>query len=182
MRKLIILSLITIIFIAGCVEQQGECADCPNPTSWSECNQNAIKTRTNYQCNEQTNYTCESYTEEKACLTEIILKGSSMQGTISPTLDETVKDIITVEITSVPDNTNIVAFLVIRGSDLTADSDEDYVFVKHDNQQADGWKALINTTEIDNGLYTVFAGATYEGAPDNNLWLDMAVTQIIVKN
>src|SRR3989338_2116561 len=86
-----ILGIIAIIFIGGCVQQGPKCPQCPDPNSWSKCNDQAIKTRTNYKCSAETNYACQSYEETANCKTEMILKGNKgLDVMVSPTLDETV--------------------------------------------------------------------------------------------
>lgn len=50
-------------------EAPEECPTCPQPTQWSDCI-NGTRTRTNYRCSAQTNYTCESYQEEETCVPE----------------------------------------------------------------------------------------------------------------
>ena len=42
------------------------CPTCPKPSEWSECI-GGKQTRTNYKCGPDTNYTCQSFIEEREC-------------------------------------------------------------------------------------------------------------------
>ena len=184
-----ILALIGVVTLSGCTDQATTpgCPTCPNPGKWSECTDQAIKTRTNYQCGAETNYTCESYTEEGTCETEIQLKGTKdLEGLITPSLDETVKGIIKVEVFNVPEDTEFVMFLfypqeVQLGSDMS-DEDVAKVIRERDFTGADGWSVFFDTTSAENGLYKMFIGPTYEDAPDENPWTTYGQAQVIVNN
>ncbi len=56
----------TVIPLPQETEEAQECPTCPEPSAWSEC-VDGIKTRTNYKCSAETNYQCQSYTEEEEC-------------------------------------------------------------------------------------------------------------------
>ncbi|MCX6821341.1 MAG: hypothetical protein NTW30_01040 [Candidatus Aenigmarchaeota archaeon] len=43
-----------------------QCPTCPNPSTWSDC-LNDKKSRTNYKCDQNTNYECQSFTETEDC-------------------------------------------------------------------------------------------------------------------
>jgi len=187
---LIVLLLVAVIFISGCIGPSPEpkCPDCQSPRTWSACTDDAVKTRTNYRCGAETNYTCESYIEEKACRTEIKMKGARgiLEAIVSPTLDETVKGVIKVEALTVPEKTDMIKFFLAPqgiqlGSQMTGE-DLANINLESDANAADGWKIFYDTTKLENGLYTVFVGLTYEGAPDESPWLDYAKTQVVVKN
>jgi len=47
-------------------EEVLECPVCPSPSVWGECVEGK-QSRTDYRCSEETNYTCESYVEERSC-------------------------------------------------------------------------------------------------------------------
>lgn len=182
---------ITLLFgavlITGCAGPYAgpSCPTCANPSPWSECNQEGAKTRTNYKCSEETNYTCESYTEEKACETQINLKGAkgALDIVIAPTLDESVKGIIKVEAVSVPEGTEMIKFIFApQEVEIGPAMDISKVVIETDASGSDGWRAFFDTSKVDNGLFRLFIGSTYEGAPDANPWLDYTNTQMIVKN
>lgn len=48
------------------------CPICPSPSAWSECVASK-QTRTNYRCSAATNYICEAYTEEQACVMPVVV-------------------------------------------------------------------------------------------------------------
>ncbi len=182
-----ILAVAVVIFISGYIQQDQKCPKCLDQSSWSECNDQAIKTRINYKCSAETNYTCEASTEEKACATEIRIKGNKgLDAVISPTLDETVKGTIKIEALTVPERTDEVAFfLVPQGVDLGAKmTEEELAKVERgvNTNAADGWKYYIDTKKFANGIYMIFVGSTYEGAPDASPWLDYIGTQVVVEN
>lgn len=191
--NLYLITIITIVllFLSSCSGSTDDtdslCSTCNDPGKWSECGDDAIKTRTNFMCNEETNNTCQEYIEEKNCMTEIQLEGSKELNTlISPTLDEKIKEIITIEATSVPENTDeLTVILVPMGVDLGPDMSEEDVgrlIQQIDSNGADGWKVFIDTNTGENGIYSLFIGATYDGASGESPWLDHASTQVIVNN
>ena len=58
---------ITVALVEQILEEEVlECPICSKPTEWSECINNK-QSRTNYRCNEETNYVCESYIEKRYC-------------------------------------------------------------------------------------------------------------------
>ena len=190
---LCIIIILLITFVSGCTGPSGgggvfgpSCPTCPNPGGWSSCTEEGMKTRTNYKCGEETNYECESYTEEKACETEIKLKDKDLEAIISPTLDETVKGIIKVEVVKAPEETNLMlVFLIPQGVDLssgmTAEESEQSIQAV-DSSGSDGWKTFLDTTKVDNGLYQVFIATQPADATEENPWAGMAGTQVIVNN
>ncbi len=185
--RLLPILLFVVIFLGGCAQQSvPECPACPNPESWSGCGSEVIKTRTSYRCGAETGYTCEGYTEQKPCQTSIALSDKDIEVTISPTLDETVNGIVKVEAARVPPKTTIVKFILLPADlSLGADMNEEQVaklLIVEDQNPDDGWKAFIDTTKKENGLYSLFVGPTYEGAPDSNPWLAHVQTQVVVKN
>jgi hypothetical protein len=50
------------------------------------------------------------------------------------------------------------------------------------NQPHDGKETLIDTTKVQNGVYSLGVSATYEGALDSNPWLAVVQTQLTVEN
>jgi hypothetical protein len=192
-KKAAIVSLLVLIslFLSACGGSPGSsspgCPTCNNPGKWSECSDDALKSRTNYRCSAVTNYSCEEFSEEKNCLTEIQLEGrKGMQATISPTLDETVKGIIKVEASSVPEGTEMLIVILnpisVQLGPNMAEEDLAKIVRQRDQNSADGWGLFIDTTAVDNSVYNLLIASTYEGAPAENPWLDYTQTQVIVKN
>lgn len=179
---------IAVIFITGCAKQgppTPSCPTCPNPGTWSACTEEAVKTRTNYGCSAETNYACEGYIEERACETQLTLKGDKgvLEVVVSPTLDETIKGTVKAEAVSVPEKTERVKFIFApQGVEFGPRMDITKIIIETDKSGSDGWKAFFDTTKVGNGLYKIFVGSTYEGAPDENPWFDHAQTQVVVKN
>jgi len=54
-------------------EEVLECPICSEPTEWSNCIDNK-QTRTNYRCSAETNYVCQSYIEERDCISKEEIK------------------------------------------------------------------------------------------------------------
>lgn len=141
-----------VVLIAGVFllsNSEPKCPDCPEPGSFSECNESGIKTRINYRCDETTNYECESYIEEVQCATEIKLSGS-IEGIIKPSIEEKVKGIIKIELTSVPDDTVLVAYYLEGGNLPPIGIERMPLFATN---QGDVWTGMIDTNEYENGLY-----------------------------
>lgn len=153
MKKLFIFVLM-IVLMAGALLLSGfisepKCPECSEPGSYSECDDQAVKTRTNYQCSETTNFECESYIEEKPCATEIKLTGN-FDGTVKPSIEEKVKGIIRIEVKNVPEDTVLVAYY-LEGGDLSPIGNERMPYFAAD--QGDVWTGMIDTNEYKNGLY-----------------------------
>jgi hypothetical protein len=160
-----VLSLIFILaLISGCTGPS--CPECPLPTTYSECNDQAIKTRTNYRCSEATNFECESYTQEMQCETEIVLTGN-MDAVITPSIDEKVKGIIKIETKNAPADIKLVAYF-IDGGNLPPVAPGGRA-PEFGTQKGDEWTGMLDTSEYDNGVYDVMVGAmkteTMEGDP-----------------
>ncbi len=163
------------------------CPKCPLPSNWSTCNEELEKNRTNYACGADTNYTCQNYEEKQKCKTELTQKSrKGLQSRISPTLENTVKGIITVEAFDVPEGTDSVAFImhpaeVTLGPNMSA-ADLAKIIRHDDGDEGDGWKSFFDTTKLKNGLYEMNIFPTYSGAPDEDPWLDKTSFQIFVEN
>jgi len=184
---LVVILLIVIVFIVRFIWPSAEtkCQTCPTLGPWSKCTQELVKTRTNYRCSEETNYACESYIEEKNCETEIRVKGDRgiLEAVISPTIDESVKGIIKVEVLKVPEGTEVIKFIFApQEVAIGAQMDISKVIIESDSSGTDGWKAFFDTTKVKNGLYKILIGSTYQGAPDENPWLDYTFLQVITDN
>lgn len=145
--KKIFLILICLLFI-GCGPK---CPECPELGTYSECNDQAIKTRTNYKCSETTNFECESYIEETQCATEIKLEGS-LDTIVKPTIEENVKGIIKIEANNVPEDSVYVAYW-LDGGDLPPIGPGRGPSLA--SEQGSVWTAMIDTTNYKNGLYTI---------------------------
>ncbi|MEE9564161.1 MAG: hypothetical protein V3V63_00430, partial [Candidatus Hydrothermarchaeaceae archaeon] len=155
------------------------------PGDWSECTEEAVITRTNYRCGAKTDYTCKSYTEEKACQIKMVGLGG-LRATVTPTIGGTVAGVIEVEVTAVPEGTQIVQFIFypqgVRLGDEMSVEDLAKTMQYHDSSGEDGWSALFDTAEVEDGIYNIFVGATYEGAPSENPWISIAGKQVVVEN
>lgn len=179
--------IISALFLSGCaISDSGPtCPPCPNPGAWSGCTADGVKSRNSYFCGADTAYNCESQKEERTCATQINLRGEKgiLQVMIAPTLDENVKGIIKIEAESVPEGTQSMK-LILAPYDVEIGRNMDISKVKiiTDGSGSDGWKAFIDTTKVKNGLYQLLIGSTYEGAPDENPWLDSVLTQLVVNN
>ncbi|MBW2990091.1 hypothetical protein KY348_00120 [Candidatus Woesearchaeota archaeon] len=177
---LFILSII-LLFIAGC---SPKCPKCPNPTTWSQCSEAAMKSRTNYRCNE--NFECESFSETQACKTEILMSGKNIEARLSPSIESNVKGIIQVEALKVPKATEFVVFLFYpQDVQLSSNMDEEdakRVLREIDVNEADGWSVFIDTTKFNNGIYNIFIGPSKEDASEESPWLAYTQTQIVVNN
>jgi len=146
---LIFLSLLAFVFLfIGC---GSKCPECPELGSYSTCNDQAIKTRTNYRCSEATNLQCESYTEETQCATEVKLQGN-LDTVVKPSIEENVKGIIKIEVKGAPEDTTNVAYW-LDGGDLPPIGPGRGPSLA--SEQGGVWTAMIDTTEYKNGLYTI---------------------------
>jgi hypothetical protein len=152
MKKISMLILIAgLLLLSGCINPGPSCPSCPEPSSYSECNDQAIKTRTNYRCSEATDFQCESYIEEKQCVTEITLTGN-IDGTVKPSIEEKVKGIIKIEVRNVPDDTVLIAYF-LEGGDLSPIGLERMPYFA--SNQGDVWTGMIDTNKYKNGLYEI---------------------------
>ncbi len=147
-------ALVFLLLFSGCV--QNICPECPEPSSYSECNDQAIKTRTNYRCNEATDFECESYTEETQCATEITLSGN-IDATVKPSIEEKVQGIIRIEVKNVPDDTKIVAYYLEGGGLPPLGSERSPLFA---TKKDDIWSGMLDTAEYENGLYEMVVGGS----------------------
>ncbi|MEE8402106.1 MAG: hypothetical protein V3R86_08150 [Candidatus Hydrothermarchaeaceae archaeon] len=82
-----------------------------------------------------------------------------------------------------PEGTELVTFVlypwdVRLGSDMPADR----VLVAMDADGEDGWTALFDTENLENGDYSIFMGPTYEGAPEENKFISTAVKKVVIEN
>lgn len=195
MQKKLILISVVCFTLTGCgtsiiktdKPNGPSCPKCSAPSSWGACDEDMEKTRTNFQCSIETNYVCESYDEEQKCKTELNPKGKKgLIGKISPTIEEKVKGIISAEALEVPSGTDSVSFMMYPNEvHLSANmTQEDLAKVVrgNDSEGDDGWKALFDTTKIENGLYKINIMPTYDGAPDEDPWLDLTSSQVVVEN
>ncbi|MBW2991687.1 hypothetical protein KY345_00535 [Candidatus Woesearchaeota archaeon] len=151
--KNIYLIIICVILLAGCGPS---CPKCPEPGSYSECSDQAVKTRTNYRCSEATDFECESYSEEAQCSTEIKMQGN-LDAIIKPSVEEKVKGIIKIEVRGVPEGTKNVLYWM-EGGDLVPVGPERGPSIA--SEQDGVWTAMIDTAQYKNGLYSVKAAST----------------------
>jgi len=148
MKKLYLIFLTCAILIIGCGPK---CPECPEVGSYSECSDQAMKTRTNYRCSETTNFECKSYTEEAQCAREIKLEGT-LDTIVKPSIEEKVKGIIKIEIRGVPEDTVNVAYW-LTGGDLPPIGPGRGPSLA--TEQDGVWTAMIDTAKYKNGLYTI---------------------------
>ena len=161
----LIISVILIGIFSGCIGGS-KCPECPVPSTYSECNDQAIKTRTNYRCSEATNFECESFTQEMQCETEITLTGN-VDGTVKPSIDEKVKGVIKIEVKNFPSDVKVVAFYIEGGKLPPIGAERGPLFA---TKKGDVWNGLLDTGEYENGLYEIMVGGfieeKLEGSPD----------------
>jgi hypothetical protein len=161
----LIIGVIIIGIFSGCIGG-AKCPECPPPSTYSECNDQAVKTRTNYRCSEATDFQCESYTQEMQCETEITLTGS-IDATVTPSIEETVKGVIKIEAKNVPPDAKIVAYFIDGGDLPPVGAERGPLFA---TKKGDVWTGMLDTEEYENGLYKMFVGGfieeTMEGDPD----------------
>ncbi len=177
------LGIIAVIFISGCAQQQEpECPQCLEQSSWSKCNDQAIKARTNYKCSAETSYACQSYEETANCRTELVLKGNKgLDVVVSPALDETVKGVIKVSVNSIPsEGTKIWVMLVPQGRGQVADPfKEPDVIIQIADARADQ-TIFLDTTKVKSGVYNLGVMTTVN--PGGGPWTDDVQTQLIIEN
>lgn len=164
--KRIFLILFLIAISCGCIGGP-KCPECPLPTTYSECSDDAIKTRTNYRCSEATNFECESYTQEMQCATEITLTGN-MDAVVTPSIDEKVKGIIKLETKNAPGDIKLVAYMIDGGNlPPVGPGGRMPLFA---TKKGDVWTGMLDTAEYENGIYDVMVlgmkTETMEGNPD----------------
>jgi hypothetical protein len=181
MKKSIVfpIALVFVLLVSGCVQTGSsgpQCPECSNPSSYSECNDQAIKTRTNYRCSEATDFQCESYTEERQCATEIALSGN-IDATVSPSIEEKVKGIIRFEISNVPGDTEVVAYYLAGGNLPDISGDRMPLFATN---QGDVWTGMLDTEGYENGLYQVMVIASNSGLEGNPQFY--AQGQLLISN
>jgi len=159
------------------------CPDCSAPSSYSDCNDDAVKTRTNYRCSKSTDFECEEYTEETNCATEIQLtggpRGGTLGGTVKPSIESKVEGIINIEVTNVPEDTMLVAYF-LEGGDL-----EEMGSGRMPNfatEQGDVWTGMLDTSDYDDGLYTLAVVSTNEEELGDEGPQAYAQAQILIEN
>jgi len=170
-----------IIFIGGCGPS---CPQCLQPTSWSECDDNSIKTRTNYKCGEDTSFQCQSYTEESQCKTELSLRGAKgLDIVISPTLDELVKGTIKINVNSIPNDVkNVWVMMGPQGQQPQPGEDPfkmPNTIIQIEDATA-GKIIFVDTNKVDDGVYNLGVMATNN--PNGAPWIDVIQAQLVVKN
>lgn len=173
----IIIFLAILVLVSGCTGITSKCPECPGSSSYSECDDQAIKTRTNYRCDETTNFECESFKEEKQCSTEITLTGN-IEATIKPSIEQKVKGIIKFEIKNVPEDTVLVAYYLAGGDLAPIGLERMPLFASN---QGDVWTGMIDTNDYENGLFEVMVIANNEESLEGNPQY-YARGQILVSN
>lgn len=173
---LVFLSILAFAFLlGGC---GAKCPECPEAGSYSECNNQAIKTRTDYRCSEATNFECRGFIEETQCATEIKLQGN-LDVTVKPSIDEKVRGIIKIEIKGIPKDTVNVAYW-LEGGDLPPIGPERGPLLA--SEQGEVWMAMIDTTQYKNGLYNIGIVSTNEEEEEDSPPTAYAQGQIVISN
>lgn len=178
MKKIffLIMLLVSVLAVSSC---SPKCpSTCGEPGSYSACDDNAVKTRSNYRCSEATEYQCESYVEEKQCAKEIKMSPAvgDLSGFVKPSIDNKVKGTVTIEISTFPEDTKIVAYY-LEGGDLEPIGQGRMPGFA--SKQGDVWIGMIDTTEYENGAYQLAVVSNNQEAMEGNpkamttAWLDI---------
>jgi len=181
MKKILILILMSMVILIGACSGQ-KCPECQSASTWSSCNDDAVKVRTAYECSDQTNFECQSFEDTLNCKTEITAKGV-MRGSemvITPTIEKNVKGIINIELNNVPQKTRAVAFTIQEGDVERVEGQAPNLPFDYDG--SDGWGISLDTSDYENGLYTIRVVAAEGFSGENKPPLDVASAQIIIKN
>ena len=56
------------------------------------------------------------------------------------------------------------------------------VIIQWINNPYEGQRILLDTTKVENGVYSIGVSATYEGAPESSPWIVLVQTQVNVEN
>ena len=176
MKTIIITLTILVVLFTACGPT---CPECEAPSAWSSCNTQAQKVRTAYKCSEDTNFECQAFEETLECKTEITAKGvvGDSELVISPSIEKNVQGIISIELGNAPSETVAVAFIIDDGTREKNEGPN----LPFDTDGSDGWSIMLDTTDYENGLYSIgaVAGVGFdEGQPP----LDAANVQVIIKN
>ncbi|HIJ98977.1 TPA: hypothetical protein H1005_03450 [archaeon] len=110
--------------------------------------------------------------------TEVRAKMGNMEMVIAPTLNNTVKDIVTITATKVAAGTEIVAF-AIQGRGIE-DLNKTGPNLGIDSDGSDGWNYLFDSLTYPNGVYTIYtiAGVLKNDTPP----LGGVTAQVIIQN
>ncbi len=114
--------------------------------------------------------------------TKISLENNGLNVEISPTNNKEVKGVITIKLISVPpQTTKVLISLAPQGfkGDLYNSSN---VIIQWIENPSNGQEILLDTTKVENGVYGIGVGATYEGAPESSPWIALVQTQVNVQN
>lgn len=168
-----------LVFISGCASGPS-CPTCQTASSWSACDENAMKTRTNYKCGSDTSYECQSYTEQQACKTELSMAGTNgLAVVVSPTMDEIVKGTLKITINSIPSEGNKI-WVLLGPQGLQGDPFQDPNTRLQTVDSEAGKTVYIDTTKIENGVYNL--GVMTTSNPGGAPWTDVAQVQLVVEN
>ena len=178
------LAVFSVAAVSGCVSQGPSCPQCPSPSAWSSCNDDAQKTRTNYRCGEETSYQCESYTEQEACRTSLSLAGQNgLSVTISPAVEETVKGIVKATLETVPSGVTKVWVMMTPQGWQPEEGEDPFTSPNVILQVEDasvGKSVYVDTANVENGVYTL--GVMVTSNPSGAPWTDVVQTQLLVQN
>lgn len=128
-------------------------------------------------CAQQGEQTTQETSESAPPKTEIVgrLKGTEM--VIKPSVDNVIKGIVTVTATKVPEGAQRVYF-VLSGQSIEGVGPN----INIDTDGSDGWSGILDTTQYENGVYTIGALAflTTEITEDDPI--GGATAQVIIQN
>ena len=131
-------------------------------------------------CSQKTSTTVTTKTESTAATaapkTEITAKSLGTEMVISPSVGKTIKGIVTITLTKVPSATGIAAF----GIEKQGSTEGGGPNLGMDQDGSDGWSYILDTTDYENGIYTIYSmvGESLKAeAP-----LGIVTAQVVIEN
>ena len=127
----------------------------------------------------------QNLTRQQPPAAEINLENNGLSVNIAPTLGNKVKGILTVKLNSVPSKAdNVLVSFVQQGysgpmENLTASRKGLLEWLMEPKA---GAEVFLDTSKVENGVYGFGIAVGYEGAPENNPWLALVQTQVLVDN
>ena len=111
--------------------------------------------------------------------TEITSRGfGGIKIVVSPSEGKTVKGVVTIDLTKVPDTTGIAAFGIYEqgNEDMSVGPN-----LGMDTDGSDGWGYILDTTNYDNGVYSVMSvvGESFEEGKEPT---GGATVQVVIEN
>src|SRR3989338_2872932 len=113
--------------------------------------------------------------------TQIKISGQGVEMVISPSIDHTVKDEITITATKVPKDTGVIGFAII-GPGIEA-IEKTGANLGYDYDGSDGWSTEFDTNSYPNNKYTIAAIAFPSVTPGGGVPpLGAAQAKIVIQN